>query len=447
MSGWIHGVEGPDQALAAGPPSSFPCPTAGRTAAPAAARPTAPGPMPPGPVTPASAPPVAVPPVAVPAAAVPAAAVPPVAVAPEAVAPRAVPPGALPPGAVALGAVAPGPVPAGPGAADSEAGRGGAAGAAAEPGRAQPVMMLIQFDSARPIPVSQLSRSQEGVPRPVGPLRPVEQVGGAPPPGVGPGLGGFRPPGAPGELPKPSGIIDALAGGTSHRRVDRRFALQLVLGWPEAPAAARATRAFLVEAVQFAVRQGVTQFVDLGSGTRPANAVHVVALRAAPASQTVYVEPEPAVVARALPWLPARGATVINADPRHPAQVFAHPRLRARLDLTRPVAVVAVPALPTVADDEDPRAVLAGYHAALAPGSLLIFVALADEGTARGLGPELTRAGLPGGQRPHARIVGMLRDWTPLAPGLVPVDEWQPPDEPAKASLGRLPVYAAVSRR
>ncbi|MBL7494901.1 SAM-dependent methyltransferase [Frankia sp. CNm7] len=281
---------------------------------------------------------------------------------------------------------------------------------------------------------------------PVGPLRPVQQVG----PSAGltiPVPTGFRPQGDQSERPTSAGVYDALLGGTAHRRVDRRFALAILLEWPDAPAAARVTSEFLVRAVRFAARNGVNQFLALGAGARTIDPVHEIACAVAPESQTVYVEPDPLVIARVLPDVPTDQATMVRADLARPDEVLRHPGVRARLDLTRPIVVVAVPGLPQVADDRDPREVLRGYREATPRGSLLIFSQLCDEGSARGLRGLFEQAGLPGTQRPHAQTVDLVSTWDPIEPGLVPAEEWHAPDERPRPHFGRIPVYASVGWR
>ncbi|WP_307873748.1 MULTISPECIES: SAM-dependent methyltransferase [unclassified Frankia] len=278
---------------------------------------------------------------------------------------------------------------------------------------------------------------------PVGPVRPVDL--GGPGGGLAPiGPGAFRPAGDLNERPSPAGVYDALLGGTAHRRVDRRSALAILLAWPDAPAAARAMKDFLVRAVRFAARNGVNQFLALGGGAGTVDPVHEVACAVAPESQTVYVEPDPLVIARSLPDIRDRQVALVQADVSRPAEVLRHPGVLAHLDVTQPIAVVMVPGLPEIADHEEPREVLRGYREATARGSLLLFSQLCDEGSARGLRALFERAGQPGAPRPHEQTVELVSTWEPIEPGLVPAEEWNAPDERVHPHFGRLPVYASV---
>ena len=68
-----------------------------------------------------------------------------------------------------------------------------------------------------------------------------------------------------------------------HYAADRAAADAITEQFPEVAAIARANRAFLGRAVRFAARQGITQFLDLGSGLPISPNVHEIAQCAAPA--------------------------------------------------------------------------------------------------------------------------------------------------------------------
>ena len=287
----------------------------------------------------------------------------------------------------------------------------------------------------------------DGPPAPVGPVRPVGPVGPVSLPG---GLtipippDAFRPQGDMSERPTAAGVFDALFGGTAHRRVDRRCALAILLAWPDAPVAIRVMREFQVRSVQFAARNGVDQFLVLGSGPRTIDPVHEIACSVAPGSQTVYVESDPLAADRMRPDVPDGQFAIARADLTRPSDVLRCPDVRARLDGNRPIAVVMVPGLSELGGHEDSREVLRGYRAVTARGSLLIFSQVCDEGSARGLRALFERAGQPGSPRSHQQTVEMVSTWEPIEPGLVPAEEWHAPDERARPHSGRHPVYASV---
>ena len=62
-----------------------------------------------------------------------------------------------------------------------------------------------------------------------------------------------------------------------HYAADRAAADAITEQFPEVAAIARANRAFLGRAVRFAARQGIRQFLDLGSGLPISPNVHEIA--------------------------------------------------------------------------------------------------------------------------------------------------------------------------
>jgi hypothetical protein len=73
--------------------------------------------------------------------------------------------------------------------------------------------------------------------------------------------------------------------------------------WPDLPQIMQANRAFLRRAVRYLASQGITQFLDIGSGIPTVGNVHEVAQAAAPDARVVYVDIDPVAVAhsRAIP--------------------------------------------------------------------------------------------------------------------------------------------------
>jgi hypothetical protein len=98
-------------------------------------------------------------------------------------------------------------------------------------------------------------------------------------------------------VPNASRIYDYALGGMHNFAVDRAFWHQLQDLFPDAHLVARANRAFLGRAVRWLVEeQGVTQFLDIGSGIPTLGNVHEVAQGADPRARVVYVDIDPIAV-------------------------------------------------------------------------------------------------------------------------------------------------------
>lgn len=102
-------------------------------------------------------------------------------------------------------------------------------------------------------------------------------------------------------------VYDYLLGGTDNFDVDRGEAERMIQRSPSMPALVRENRLFLSRAVGWLARQGIRQFLDIGSGLPTARNTHQVAQDADPACRVVYADNDPAVVARAQALLAGPG--------------------------------------------------------------------------------------------------------------------------------------------
>jgi hypothetical protein len=92
-------------------------------------------------------------------------------------------------------------------------------------------------------------------------------------------------------------MYDYYLGGHHNFPVDRAAAQQVIAAFPDMPLVAQANRAFLRRAVRFLSDQGITHFLDLGSGIPTVGNVHEVAQRLNPDAHVVYVDVDPVAVA------------------------------------------------------------------------------------------------------------------------------------------------------
>jgi hypothetical protein len=245
-------------------------------------------------------------------------------------------------------------------------------------------------------------------------------------------------------------MYDYYLGGSHNFAVDRELAAQVFEAWPDMPRAAQANRAFLRRAVRFLAAQGVWQFLDIGSGIPTVGNVHEVAQAATPDARVVYVDTDPVAVTHSRSLLAGDEQTsVVEADGRHPAELLANPAVTALLDLSEPVGLLMVALLHFVLDEEDPRGILAGYAAGLAPGSWLV-VSHGSTDTAPGVATMETlyeQTATPIQMRSRAELATLLEDVELVEPGVEFLPAWRPdhPDDvgedPSWASS-----YGAVGR-
>jgi hypothetical protein len=229
-------------------------------------------------------------------------------------------------------------------------------------------------------------------------------------------------------------MYDYLLGGFHNFAADREVARQAIEAMPDAAVQAQANRAFLHRAVRFLVDAGVRQFLDLGSGIPTLGNVHEIAQEAAPEAAVVYVDIDPIAVAHSRHILTAnRRAGVVHEDLRRPHRVLADPEVRRVLDLSKPVAVLAVAVLHAIGDEDDPVGTLGRYGEAAVPGSYLVIahgVASRGEESKR-LVEILKRTATPVTARAAPEIEAMFDGFDLIEPGLVWAPLWRPesPDE------------------
>jgi SAM-dependent methyltransferase len=263
-----------------------------------------------------------------------------------------------------------------------------------------------------------------------------------------------RPAWAPAELdldrPNAARMYDYYLGGSHNFAVDRELAAKVLEAWPDMPRAAQANRAFLRRAVRFLIGQGVRQFLDIGSGIPTVGNVHEVAQAGAPDAKVVYVDTDPVAVTHSRAILAGDPRTaVVEADGRDPGVLLANPGVTGLLDLSEPVGLLMVALLHFVPDETDPRGILAGYAAKLAPGSWLAV----SHGTADDA-PEVTKmaahyrsTATPLRPRTKDELAEVLADVDLVEPGVQFLPAWRPdhPDD-AGADVTWPGAYAAVGR-
>jgi hypothetical protein len=249
-------------------------------------------------------------------------------------------------------------------------------------------------------------------------------------------------------------------GGKDNFEADRASGDAWVARFPAVKLSAMENRRFLDRAVTFLVKEaGMRQFLDIGAGIPAANTVHEVAQAIAPESRVVYVDNDPIVLAHARRLLstntPAGATAYIHADVREPDKILGNPDLRAVLDFSRPVALMAVAVMHFIEDADDPHACVAALTEALAPGSYLAMSHLTAEFLPTEEGAEFEHRAAQ--ERPRNREVVRPRGKAEVArffegmelvpPGIVALPDWRselPPADRISAADGF--GYCAVAR-
>jgi hypothetical protein len=246
-------------------------------------------------------------------------------------------------------------------------------------------------------------------------------------------------------VPSVARVYDYALGGSHNFAVDRALAERVFKVVPGYRDFAHANRSFLRRSVLWLREHGIHQFIDLGSGIPTVGNVHEIA----PDAKIVYVDRD--LIAVTHSHMILRGhdnAIVLQAEASDIDGILGHEDVRNLLDLSQPVGLLTVAVLHFMSDEDDPAGVLAGYHDALAPGSMLAM----SHASGDDLKPDMTAAAVSEFKlgsvsvtpRSADEVEGLLGPWRAVEPGLVRLDEWHPEVEPPaqrKSSHG----YAVVA--
>ena len=260
-------------------------------------------------------------------------------------------------------------------------------------------------------------------------------------------------------VPSIARAYDYAIGGKTNYEVDRELIHRMDEAVPEVREIAISNRMFLIRAARFlAVRAGIDQFLDCGSGLPTAENTHQVVQRLNNEARVVYVDNDPVVLAHGRAILEENENTrFLDADIFRPEQVLDDAMVRDFLDFSRPLGLLQVATLHHH-DAEfglPPVDVMRAYIDALPSGSYVAFTHFLDpenEHTETAMRVQEIMRGAGGTGRGYWRkrseILEMLEGLDLVEPGLVINDEWWPDGPPldGHSSAARC-IAAAVGRK
>jgi len=250
------------------------------------------------------------------------------------------------------------------------------------------------------------------------------------------------------DLTRPSiaRIYDYLLGGYHNFEVDRTFVDALSAISFELAQSALINRAYLRRAASFVSRQGIDQFLDLGSGIPTVGNLHEIVRQYVPEARVVYVDVEPVAVAHSEAMLRDDPyATAIWGDVRRPHDILYHPTTRKLIDFSRPVGLFAVALLHYIPDDEEAVRVIQTFKDALAPGSYLSLGVWTYDDVPRDAMEKYALAtnstSTPARPRDYDTVLRFFDGVDVLEPGVVHSPQWRPDgsddlgiDEPGRSA-------------
>ncbi|APU12179.1 MULTISPECIES: SAM-dependent methyltransferase [Actinoalloteichus] len=233
--------------------------------------------------------------------------------------------------------------------------------------------------------------------------------------------------------PNPTRIYDYSLGGAHNVAADRTVGDAIIAATRNGRQVARANRDFMRRAVRHCLTDGVTQFLDLGSGIPSVGNVHEIAKAADPSSRVVYVDNEAVAVSQTRAVLAGVDRTaMVQADLRNAAAVLEAAETRGLIDFDRPVALMTVAVLHYLGHEEDVLAVLAPYHRLLAPGSYFVVSHATADGREEEAAAVAARFEATTHQihyRSRTEVRELFGGFSLVDPGVVWTSEWRPDDD------------------
>ncbi|MEY7971744.1 SAM-dependent methyltransferase [Saccharomonospora xinjiangensis] len=231
--------------------------------------------------------------------------------------------------------------------------------------------------------------------------------------------------------PTAARVYDVMLNGKDNYAIDRQVAEASLAVMPELKEIALHNRAILRRVVRhLAEEEGITQFLDLGSGLPTVGNTHEIAQAANPDAKVVYVDIDPIVLAHGRALLEDNANTkVVTADIRKPRDVLEHPDVKALIDFGKPVCVMLVGILHHILDEEDPEGIVAALRDAVPSGSYFFitnFTRLGDSPESEELERVLLSQLGTGRVRTPTELARYFDGLDLLQPGIVPLPLWRP---------------------
>ncbi|MDL4775312.1 SAM-dependent methyltransferase [Actinomadura xylanilytica] len=248
-------------------------------------------------------------------------------------------------------------------------------------------------------------------------------------------------------------MYDYYLHGKDNFQIDRDAADRVAQAMPEIGLLAQENRSFLRRSVRYMARQGIRQFLDIGSGLPTAGNTHEIAEEITPDARVVYVDSDPVVLAHGRALLATNDrTTVAQADMHRPREVLDHPETAKLINFDEPVGVLMIAMIHFLTLDE--RApVISTLRDALAPGSFLSATHVTREDHAAHAVDQIeavyATTPTPIYFRSRNEIAPFFEGFTPVDPGLVTIDQWNPESDQGDAPAEKVGtwLYGAVGRK
>jgi S-adenosyl methyltransferase len=237
-------------------------------------------------------------------------------------------------------------------------------------------------------------------------------------------------------------------GGKDHFAVDREQHAEVMEVFPLAEVLVRENREFLARAVSYVAGQGVTQFIDVGSGLPASPGIHEIAGLACADARVAYVDNDPVVIAHTAAMLASPGrVAAVPGDVRCPGDILASTALASVIDVSRPFCVILAVILDYV-EPAQAAGIVAAFRHAMPAGSFLV-LSIGVNDNAPDVARDVIKAFRAAQVHLHGRdqVAGYLAGLEVVEPGLTEARRWRPAQPPAADDPRPADIRAGVGRK
>lgn len=257
------------------------------------------------------------------------------------------------------------------------------------------------------------------------------------------------------DVPHSARVYDHILGGKDNYQPDREAAKAMMAEWPALPIHMQANRYFMNRVGHYlAAKEGIRQFLDIGTGLPTEPNLHEVVQRVDPTSRVVYVDNDPIVLthARALLASSDEGMTnYVDADMRDPESIVTAPEFTETLDLDRPVGLTVIAMVHFLMDEDDAYGIINRLLEPLCPGSFLAMsIGTADfaPDEVHRVAREYEARGMPMRLRTKAEAERFFDGMDLVEPGVTQVHHWYPhPNAVGTVNDADIAMYGGVARK
>lgn len=238
------------------------------------------------------------------------------------------------------------------------------------------------------------------------------------------------PEGSNKEKPALCRIYDYLLGGNHNLAVDREVGDMYLEIFPTIKQGVQANREFLRRVVQYSSKQGIKQFLDLGSGFPAVGNVHNVAQKINRDAKIVYVDIDQGAVSHYLEILQRnKNATAIIGNYENPEKIIANTTVQKMLNFSKPIAILFVFGPQYITNDYHAYRVVDTLKKSMTPGSYLAISHSSWDGHSLEKALEIKKLYKRYNLEIHARskdeVMKFFDDLEMVPPGLVNANLWK----------------------